>query len=55
MSPRSKRLAFISPRSGRRSSARFDLGWVAGGHFANAYLFHGPAGVGKGTVAVDAP
>jgi DNA polymerase-3 subunit delta' len=32
--------------------AGFLRGVVAGGRFANAYLFHGPAGVGKGTAAL---
>lgn len=36
----------------QESAVAFLRGVVAGGRFANAYLFHGPAGVGKGTAAL---
>jgi len=34
------------------AAVQFLRGVVAGGRFANAYLFHGPPGVGKGTAAL---
>ena len=37
---------------GQPAAVGFLKGVVAGGRFANAYLFHGPAGVGKGTAAL---
>src|SRR5262245_21212581 len=33
-------------------TSTFLRGVVAGGRFANAYLFHGPPGIGKGTAAL---
>jgi DNA polymerase III subunit delta' len=37
---------------GQPAASAFLRGVVAGGRFANAYLFEGPAGVGKGTAAL---
>jgi len=37
---------------GQPAAVEFLRGVVAGGRFANAYLLHGPAGVGKGTAAL---
>jgi DNA polymerase III subunit delta' len=37
---------------GQREASKFLRGVVASGRFANAYLFQGPAGVGKGTAAL---
>jgi DNA polymerase III subunit delta' len=36
----------------QRETSAFLRGVIAGRRFANAYLFHGPAGVGKGTAAL---
>jgi DNA polymerase-3 subunit delta' len=41
----------LSQLIGQPGVASFLKGVVAGGRFANAYLLHGPAGVGKGTAA----
>src|SRR6266850_3482659 len=37
---------------GQPDVSEFLRGVVARGRYANAYLFHGPAGVGKGTAAL---
>ena len=37
---------------GQPAAVEFLRGVVAGGRFANAYLFHGPGGAGKGTAAL---
>ncbi len=37
---------------GQPAAVEFLRGVVAGGRYANAYLFHGPAGAGKGTAAL---
>jgi DNA polymerase-3 subunit delta' len=42
----------LSQLLGQDEVASFLKGVVAGGRFANAYLFHGPAGVGKCTAAL---
>ena len=42
----------LSGLIGQPAAAAFLRQVVAGGRFANAYLFHGPAGVGKGTTAL---
>jgi DNA polymerase-3 subunit delta' len=42
----------LSDLLGQPEVSSFLKGVVAGGRFANAYLFHGPAGVGKGTAAL---
>ena len=42
----------LSQLLGQAEVAAFLKGVVAGGRFANAYLFHGPAGVGKCTAAL---
>src|SRR5437763_4716047 len=42
----------LSQLLGQDEVSAFLKGVVAGGRFANAYLFHGPAGVGKGTAAL---
>src|SRR5207244_1607341 len=38
---------------GQPGASEFLRGVVLGGRFANAYLFHGPPGVGKGTAALS--
>ena len=42
----------LSELLGLPGPAAFLRGVVAGGRYANAYLFTGPAGVGKGTAAL---
>ena len=42
----------LSQLLGQAEVSAFLKGVVAGGRFANAYLFHGPAGVGKCTAAL---
>src|SRR2546425_11410860 len=42
----------LSQLLGQDEVSAFLRGVVAGGRYANAYLFHGPAGVGKGTAAL---
>ena len=42
----------LSQLLGQSETSSFLRGVVAGGRYANAYLFHGPAGVGKGTAAL---
>src|SRR5216117_1258565 len=42
----------LSQLLGQDEVSAFLKGVVAGGRFANAYLFHGPAGVGKCTAAL---
>ena len=42
----------LSQLLGQSEASAFLRGVVAGGRYANAYLFHGPAGVGKGTAAL---
>ena len=42
----------LSDLLGQPEASAFLRGVVAGGRYANAYLFHGPAGVGKGTAAL---
>src|SRR5437773_11787328 len=42
----------LSELLGQPQVSAFLSGVVAGGRVANAYLFHGPAGVGKGTAAL---
>ena len=42
----------LSELLGQSATAAYLRGIVAGGRFANAYLFHGPPGVGKGTAAL---
>jgi DNA polymerase-3 subunit delta' len=42
----------LSQLLGQAGVSSFLKGVVAGGRFANAYLFHGPAGVGKCTAAL---
>jgi len=42
----------LSGLIGQPAAAAFLRQVVVGGRFANAYLFHGPAGVGKGTAAL---
>ena len=42
----------LSGLIGQPAAAAFLRQVVAGGRFANAYLLHGPAGVGKGTAAL---
>jgi len=42
----------LSELLGQSQASGFLRGVVAGGRYANAYLFHGPAGVGKGTAAL---
>jgi len=45
-------LVTISELLGQPAAAAFLRGVVARGRYANAYLFHGPAGSGKGTAAL---
>ena len=45
-------LVRLSELIGQPQAASFLRGVVAGGRYANAYLLHGAAGVGKGTAAV---
>jgi DNA polymerase-3 subunit delta' len=42
----------LSELLGQPTAVEFLRRVVAGGRFANAYLFHGPAGVGKGSAAL---
>ena len=42
----------LSQLLGQPEVSRFLRGIVARGRYGNAYLFHGPAGVGKGTAAL---
>jgi len=42
----------LSELLGQPETSAFLRGVVAGGRYANAYLFHGPAGIGKGTAAL---
>ena len=42
----------LSELIGQPDVSAFLQGVVAGGRYGNAYLFHGPAGVGKGTAAL---
>ena len=43
----------LSQLLGQTEVSAFLKGVLAGGRFANAYLFHGPAGVGKCTAALS--
>lgn len=45
-------IARLADLIGQSAAVEFLGGVVAGGRYANAYLFHGPAGVGKGTAAL---
>ena len=42
----------LSGLIGQPEVSEFLRGVIARGRYANAYLFHGPAGVGKGTAAL---
>src|SRR5881628_2090142 len=42
----------LSELIGQPAAAAFLRNVVAGGRYGTAYLFHGPAGVGKGTAAL---
>src|SRR5690242_5241997 len=44
--------ATLSTLLGQPEVSAFLRGVVGRGRYANAYLFHGPAGVGKGTAAL---
>lgn len=46
------RATLLADLIGQPEAVEFLRGVVSRGRFANAYLFHGPAGVGKGTAAI---
>ena len=45
-------LVNLSELIGQPQASAFLRGVVASGRYSNAYLFHGAAGVGKGTAAI---